>query len=342
MSSTTNVQNLLVNVFRPVYRYDATTTAFTPKLELSNIDTVSGNSIAVFTAAVGDVSSNVYVGSNAGNLYSTLNGCQYVTALGVNAANSIFNVTNSVFVGYNAGGSATNASGNVSVGANTSGNGSSNVRIGSSSTGTGSSNVSLGASTSSSTYSNCILLGPGVTATQDKQFRVGTSYLYGDMSTNWLGVGTATPANSNSKLDVSGNVYVTGQVGLNMIPTRTLDVNGNFRSADAHGTLDFFDGVTSSLNGFASVRGSSSVDNLSNVSIGTLKNGLVLVAVRSGATNFDGRTSFILDTTAPTVSNLSSTTSGTTTVNFTSNSINISNTSGGALTYSWTITYFPL
>ena len=63
MSSTTNIQNLLVNVFRPVYRYEippgSSNTIFVPKLELSNIDTYSGNSVSVFTAAIGDASNNV-------------------------------------------------------------------------------------------------------------------------------------------------------------------------------------------------------------------------------------------------------------------------------------------
>jgi len=46
MSSTTGAQNLLTNVFRPVYTYaiptGGTTAIFTPKLEISNVDVVSG------------------------------------------------------------------------------------------------------------------------------------------------------------------------------------------------------------------------------------------------------------------------------------------------------------
>jgi hypothetical protein len=342
MSSTTNVQNLLVNVFRPVYTYDSATTTFTPKLELSNIDTYSGNTVSVFTAAVGDANSNVYVGSNAGNPYTALRASRSVSAFGYNAGGAISNVSNSVFIGFNAGAGAAGVTNNVIIGDNTDGNGSSNVRIGSSNTGTGNSNVSIGAGTSSGIYSSTILLGPGITATANRQFRVGAGYLYGDMSTNWLGIGKSAPVDSNSRFDVSGNVYVDGQVGIEMIPVRTLDVNGNFRAADAFGTLDFSNGVTNSTNGFASLRGSSVVGNTSNVSIGSLKNGLVLIAVRSGAANFDGRTSFVLDAAAGTVSNLSSNKSATTTVNFTANNINISNTTGGSLTYTWAITYFPM
>jgi hypothetical protein len=259
MSSTTNIQNLLVNVFRPVYSYDPTTTTFTPKLELSNIDTVSGNSVSVFTAAVGDANSNVYVGSNAGNPYTALQSCRFVTALGYSAANAIFNVSNSVFVGYNAGAGASGASSNVIVGANATGNGTSNVRIGSSSTGTGSFNVSVGATCATSTYSNCILLGPGLVATQDAQLQIGTSYLTGNLATKWLGFNTPTSLypDSNSRVDISGNTTIKGQVGINMIPVRTVDVNGDFRVADASGTtmdytsgsLTLSDGFTRTLNG---------------------------------------------------------------------------------------------
>lgn len=239
MSSTTGFQNLLVNVFRPVYTYDATTTTFTPKLEMSNIDTYSGNTVSVFTAAVGDANSNVYVGSNAGNSYLTLKACRYVSAFGYGAAEGISNVSNSVFVGFNAGTGAAGATNNVIIGDNATGNGFSNVRIGSSSSGTGSSNVSIGASTNSVGYSNCILLGPAITATQNNQFRVGSNYLYGNMGTKWLGVGTSSPYDANNKLDVSGNAYFLGQVGINEVPVRTLDVNGDFRTADAYGSLDF-------------------------------------------------------------------------------------------------------
>jgi hypothetical protein len=342
MSSTSGVQNFLVNVFRPVYTYDATTTLFTPKLELSNIDTYSGNSISVFTASVGDGSNNCYVGKFAGNDYTTIKACSNVTALGVSAGSGISNVSNSTFLGYSAGFGASNASSNVAVGANTNGNGASNVYVGAGTGSAGSSNVFLGAAiTGSGTGS--ILIGPGLTdASTNSLFKLGTTYLTGNLSTKWLGLGTLTPIDSNSRFDVSGNAYFGKQVGIQMAPERTLDLNGDFRASDGNGTMDISGGLTTSTNGFASIRGSSVVGNTSNVSIGSLKNGLVLIAVRSGSTNFDGRTSFVLDAATPTVSNLSSNKSATTTVNFTASNINISNTTGGSLTYAWSITYFPL
>ena len=341
MSSTTGTQNLLVNVFRPVYTYDATTTLFTPKLELSNIDNYSGNTISVFTAAVGDANSNVYVGSNAGNPYTTLKACRYVSAFGFSAAAGISNVSNSVFLGYNAGAGASTSSNNVSVGDNTTGNGSFNVRIGSGSVGTGDNNTVVGGATSTSTYSNCVLLGPGITATANNQFRVGSNYLYGNISNKWLGVGTSTPYDSSNKMDISGNLYVLGQVGINIGPgQRTLDVNGNFRASDAYGTLDFSNGVTSSSNGFASVQGTTTVSG-GATTIGTLKRGLVFVSAVDNA-NTANRASRVMFayTTSNVTDSGSNIAAGNTSITLSTSNIQI--TDGTNATYNWSITYFPL
>lgn len=244
MSSTTGIQNLLVNVFRPVYRYETppgdSNTIFIPKLAMSNIDTYSGNVIAVQTASVGDSNNNVYVGSNAGNPYTTVKACRFVSAFGYNAGSNISNVSNSVFIGYNAGQNASGVTSNVIIGTDAQGIGSSNIRIGSLNVGAGNSNISIGTNSSTSSYSNCIVLGNNVTATSDNEFRVGSSFLWGNLNTKWLGVNTPSILyDSNSKFDVSGNATVKGQVGINMAPTRTLDVNGDFQASDAHGKVDF-------------------------------------------------------------------------------------------------------
>lgn len=330
MSSTTGIQTLLVNVVRPVYAYDATATLYTPKIELANVDTYSGNVVSVLRADISDANSNVYVGTLAGNTPATLTrGCFYTVALGVSAGNGISNVSNSVYLGYNAGNGATLASDVIAIGANSIGSGTRNIYLGTGTGGTGSSNILIGHGITSGTSSNVL--------------QIGTT-MYGNLSTKWVGIGTPTPINDfSNRFDVSGNSHIYGNLALNRTPgDRTLDVNGNFRASDAIGVLDFSNGVTSSTNGFVSSQGSSVVSDTANVSIGTLKRGLVLITVQSGSTNFDGRTVFVLDTAAPTVSNLSSNKSATTTVNFTSNSINISNTTGGSLTYDWSITYLPL
>lgn len=340
MSSTTNVQNLLVNVFRPVYTYDATATTFTPRLELSNIDNYSGNTISVFTAAVGDSNNNVYVGSNAGNPYTTTKLCRNVTAIGYGAGSNISNVSNSTYAGFYAGAGAISSSNTVAIGDNTSGNGNSNVRIGSSNAGTGASNVSIGAGSTTSTYSNCILLGPGLTATQDNEFRVGSSYLWGNMSTRWLGIGTSSPYDSNNRLDVSGNLYVFGQQGINMVPVRTLDVNGNFRASDAFGTLDFSNGVTSSSNGFASQTGTIAVSGGAST-IGVLKKGVVLISAVDNASSANRASRMLLAYTTSNVTDVGSNVAdGNTSI--TTSSSNIQITDATNATYTWSITYFPL
>ena len=340
MSSTTGFQNLLVNVFRPVYRYEtpagASNSIFVPKLEMSNIDTYSGNSVSVFTAAVGDSNSNVYVGSNAGNLYSVLNGCRYVSAFGYSAAAGISNVANSVFFGYNAGAGATDVSSTVVIGANAEGGGVSNVRIGFSNTGTGDSNVSIGASTGTSGYSNCIVLGRGITATQDNQFRVGASYIWGDQSNKWLGIGTPSSIDvSYNALDVSGNVYVDGAMGINMIPTRTFDVNGDFRSSDANGTLDFNSGDLSITGGFNRTLSSTAVAQpiiqYGSNSSGSGNSGSVSVTI---PTAYASSTSYVTQITL----NSSSAGANISVNNSTSNSFTIywTNAGSGSHTFFWT------
>lgn len=349
MSSTTNVQNFLVNVFRPVYTYDSTTTLFTPKLELSNIDNYSGNTISVFSAAVGDSNNNVYVGSNAGNPYTTTKLCRNVTALGYGAGSNISNVSNSTYVGYYAGNSAQLASNVVAIGANTNGNGISNVYVGTGTGSGGNSNVFLGAGTTGS-GSGSILIGPGLSdGSTNAVFKLGQTYLTGNMTTKWLGLGTASPYDANNRMDISGNLYVLGQQGLNMVPVRTLDVNGNFRSSDANGTMDFNLGVTKTTGGFASTTGTivnAGAPSLTN--IGTLKKGVILVSAQDTAnttTHYESVMAYCSDAANGTyVTDMTSNVqSGNVTVVFESggSNIQISNTTSSR-SIGWSITYFPL
>jgi hypothetical protein len=337
----------LVNVVRPVYRYDSTTTLFTPAITLSNVDTYSGNAIAVFTAAVGDANSNVYVGSNAGNPYTTLQASRFVTALGFDAGKEISNVSNSVLIGYNTGAGAVGVSSNVIIGDNASGAGNSNVRIGSSVTGTGSRTLVIGTASGSSTFSDTIVLGPGLAATQDYQFRLGSSFLYGDMSKNWLGLGTPTSNDTNNRLDVSGNVYVRGQVGINKTPTRTLDVNGDMQATDGGGTFLFAGGVTTSSHGVGSLRGTlSNAAGGSTTPIGTLKKGAILISAQnvSGIADYASSMIYCFDPTdGMTGASLLSTAvqAGGVSLVFSTSNIELSNATS-TRTIAWSITYFPL
>ena len=131
----------------------------------------------------------------------------------------------------------------VAIGANANGNGTSNVYVGTGTGSAGSSNVFLGSGLTGS-GSGSILIGTGLAAgSSNSAFRLGPTYLVGDMNAKWLGLGTTTPYDSSNKMDISGNLYVFGQQGINMVPIRTLDVNGNFRSSDATGTIDFNSGA---------------------------------------------------------------------------------------------------
>jgi hypothetical protein len=248
MSSTTGIQNLLVNAFRPAYTYDTTSTLYTVKLDMSNVNTYYGNSANVLWAQVGDIASNVYVGKGAGNDPTiTVRACSNVTAVGYSTASSISNVSNSVFVGTETAANAQSMSNMVGVGYRA-GTGTASVRVGSDTSGNGVSNTVIGSSSTTSTYSNCILVGPGLTADQSWRFRLGGTpakpYILGDISTGWMGINATSPITSYTRLDVSGDEYVKGNLGINIAPgTRTLDVNGNFRVQDASSnTLDFSNG----------------------------------------------------------------------------------------------------
>lgn len=337
MSSTINFQNLLVNVFRPIYVYDTITSNFVPRLEMSNVDIVSANSISVFTAAVGDSASNVYVGSNAGNVYSNVRACCNVTALGYGAANLISNVSNSVYLGFNAGAGAVASSNVVAIGANANGDGSGNIFIGA---GTGRLGI------------NNIYIGPGINlSNQSNQLRIGTGSkitLAGDLSSSWVGIGgTLTPQDSLNKLDVSGNMYVLGNIGLNTTPGfRTLDVNGNFRATDGvSNVLDFTAGVTSSTDGFRSLNGKATVPGTSNVNIGVLRAGIIHICAQDyqGCNDYAAATVYVPDPIGGTgLSYMSSDISaGTISIGFSTSNIRISN-SAAQIDCSWAITYFPI
>ncbi len=345
MSSTTNVQNFLVNVFRPVYTYDATATTFTPKLELSNIDNYSGNTISVFTAAIGDGSNNVYVGTRAGNSYTTIKACSNVTAVGYATGSNISNVSNSTYVGFGAGATASNASNVVAIGAGANGNGISNVYVGNGTGGNGNSNIFLGAGITGS-GSGSIVIGHGISnGASNSVFKVGQTYLTGNLSTKWLGLGTTSPYDVNNKMDISGNLYVFGQQGINMTPVRTLDVNGNFRASDADGTLDFQNGVTSSSNGFASRTGTFTGSAPGTSTLGTLKPGPILVSARDidSIAHYASVMVFCRDPTdgASNVNLSSNVQGGELSFGFTGSNIQLINVTT-TRNISWSITYFPL
>jgi len=257
MSSTSNVQNLLTNVFRPTFVYNTTTSNYQSKLELVNIDTLSANAITVYSANVGDAASNVYVGVGAGNTYSFLASSSNTTDtfLGAGAGGLTSNVKNSVFLGYRAGYGVSNSSNSISIGANTLNGGNSNIYIGSS-TGiaTGSNNIFIGPGVSNggASVSNTLLIGIG-----------SNTLLRGDLASNRVGINTSalTAPSNYITLDVNGYTRIggstnNGNLGINTLPgTYTLDVNGDMRVSDGWASLVMtHDSNSNATLGFSNVR----------------------------------------------------------------------------------------
>lgn len=201
--NTTGVQNYLSNVFRPIVEYNTTTSNFVPKLELSNIDTYSGNIVSVFRADVGDSNNNVYVGSNAGNSLVDLKSCSNVSAFGYSAGRNISNDLNSVYLGYNAGVGNIGTRSIIGIGSGAGGGG------------IGLSNIFIGTNTKSATGSRNIFLGHEIDLSSvSDQLRIGYRNripIAADMSRNWVGLGgVLSPINGTGTLDVSGSTRSTG------------------------------------------------------------------------------------------------------------------------------------
>jgi len=336
MSSTTGIQNLLVNVFRPVYRYEipvgGTTSIYAPKLEMSNIDTYSGNAVSVFTAAVGDANFNVYVGSNAGNTYSNLKNCSNVTAIGYAAASDASNTQNSTYLGYSAGAGVASSSDVIGIGANVGGNGTSNIFIGN---GTG------------ATGSNNILIGHGISlGSASSQFRLGNNgTLSADLSAKWVGVGMTAPSTiPDVKFDVSGDARIQGNFGVNIEPgDRTVDINGDFRVQDASlNALEFSDGMTRSSSGFYSLQGSGTWGAGAQTGFAVLKRGIVNVCAVDQADDAN-HAAYVFFAYSPTAAvALSSNSTTNTNITLSSSNIQISNEGSAARTYDYMVTYFPM
>lgn len=357
MSSTTGAQNLLVNVFRPVYRYEVptggATAIFTPKLEISNVDVVSGNSVSVFTAAVGDSNSNVYVGSNAGNLFDLTKLCRNVTALGFGAANNISNVSNSVYLGFNAGTGATSACNVIAIGANSTGNGTSNIYIGTSTGAAGSNNIFIGHAIAPGTTSNTL--------------RVG-NVVYGDLSTNRLGVGTSPSYNLDVSgdsrittrlgigmapvsapiahgLDVAGYTYISGGLGINADPADyTLNLNGNFYASEGGHIFSFSsnaDGVVEASGGYCSGRGLVTSMSGGFTNIALVKRGIIMVSAvdRADSANRAARVMFAY-TDSNVTDMVTAIAAGNTSITTNLDEIRITDATNASYTYS--VTYLPL
>ena len=216
MSSTSNVQDLLVNVFRPTYTY-APETGFVPSLTVSNVTEVIATRVKTSELVVSDSNLNTYIGSNAG----------------VNATNTLSNLG----IGYSAMGGAVNCSRNVALGAfslNGLLNSDCNVAIGTgtdlSSGAVGARNVLIGTNVRMAGGSNNILIGVDISrGTIQNQLQIGR-LLYGDLSSGFVGINIQDPS---AALDISGVVVFRDKVGFqNPNPVYSLDVNGSVAVSD--------------------------------------------------------------------------------------------------------------
>lgn len=343
MSSTSNVQNLLTNVFRPTFVFD--NGVYQTKLELTNVDSVSANTVYGFTAAFGDASGNVYVGIGSGNPYSTLAASSNSsnTFVGMNAGASTSNVKNGVFLGYRAGFGTSNSSNSISIGANTINGGNSNIYI--------------GCATGIASGSNNIFLGPGISnggTSVSNRLMIGSgsnTAIVGDLSSNRIGINlsnlpTTTP---NLTLDVNGFTRIgtnaNGGLGINMLPGNfALDVTGAQRIQDGVGTLTFSNGIQTSTGGFNSVTGiSAALLYTEPTNIGVWKKGLVMISAQdtSNSTNFTSQLAMVcLTGTTYTVTAMSSVNSNATITASTSNIV-LTNNVNDTRRYNYSITYFP-
>jgi hypothetical protein len=215
MSSTNNVQNLLVNLLRPSYRYDATTGEFTPSLSLSNVSELIAGRIQTDALTVTDNNINTFLGSNAGLLVS--NSARNV-GIGYNAMSGAVNASSNVAIGFNSLDGVSNASCNVALGAGTdiSDGGTRSVLIGPNVTlGGGSNNILIGANLSRGSVNN--------------QLQIGT-LLYGDLSFGYIGVNTSAP---RAAFDVSGVTVFNNKVGFQVPdPKYSLDVAGTVYASE--------------------------------------------------------------------------------------------------------------
>ena len=215
MSSTSNVQDLLVNVFRPTYRYDSNV-GFVPSLVLSNVSEVITDRLRTGAFTVSDSNRNTFIGESAGANASS-NGCVENVALGYGAMAGAVSSSNNTSFGYSNFVGLLNANSNVGIGASvTMGRGRKNILIGPNvSMGDGSGNIIIGSDISVGNVSRRLQLG---------------TLLYGDLSSGFFGVNTSQP---KAAFDISGTTVFRGKVGFQVEePKYSLDVAGSIYSTE--------------------------------------------------------------------------------------------------------------
>jgi hypothetical protein len=233
MSSTTNIQNLLVNVFRPSYQYRTLPTPnYFVQLELSNVEAVYANVIDTQNLRVSDANSNVYVGREAGNAYSELRDCFSNTTLGYAAGLAVSNTSNGTYLGAYAGANASNASNVIAIGTFASGRGTKNIYIGNGTGGgdTDASNIYIGNNITVSGVNNRLLIGSGLDPS-------GT-IIGADMLNRRVGILIENPV--TYPVEIADYTFISNGLGINCDPRdHTLNVNGDCAMEDGFGLFTF-------------------------------------------------------------------------------------------------------
>lgn len=243
MSTTTNVQSYLPYVFRPVYTW--TGTNFTTTFNISNIDTLSVRSAKFGVIYAGDISNNVFIGSNTGNSPADVGNCNASsnTAIGIAAAAAISSSSNSEFIGFQAGStgrvicnslvigvsaalSNSNVSNSILIGTSNSA-GLSNITdticIGGNAGGTGTSNIYIGTSNGvGMTGSSNVLIGNGVNLSTIP----GYTLVNGTPNPSFANASNLFMVGSSNKVLIAGN-FSNGVVSIGSTNTTAASFNGN-------------------------------------------------------------------------------------------------------------------
>jgi hypothetical protein len=260
MSSTSNAQDLLVNVFRPTYRWDSNT-GFVPSLVVSNVSEIITGSLKTDALVVSDTGNNTYIGSNAG--LRAIN-TSYNVGLGYQAMGGAINSSNNVAVGYYALDGVNNSTSNVVLGAYSgivsSNGGTRNVLVGPNVTlASGTGNILIGTDISLASASNRLQLG---------------KLIYGDLRSGFIGVNLTDPSGA---FDVSGTTFFRGKVGIQTTeesPKYSLDVNGS-----VYANNRFFGGLGSFLEPLYSFDAASNTGMYVPAAIAGYGNGAFAIAV---------------------------------------------------------------
>lgn len=257
MSSTTNAQSYLPYVFRPVYKWNSNTGSFYTQFNMSNIDTMTVNNARFSVIYTGDISNNVYIGSNAGNLPGVIVACNSAsnTVIGVGAAAAILNSSSSEFVGFQTGSAgksitssivmgaaaaiySSNVFNSVIIGTSNSislSNVSNTISIGGNAGGIGNSNIYIGTSTGVGMTGSCnVLIGHGINLATIPGY-----VLVDGITTNpsFSNASNLFMVGSDSKVLIAGN-FSNGVVSIGSTNTNANAYNGSTNDPLTNVSLD--------------------------------------------------------------------------------------------------------